>query len=198
MGEVPRRRGLLWKMEQALRPFLPIVSLLATAGLEMKNKIFINKKKRNNYHLWEQLSFLPSQGAIGTRSYSSRCFQQNHRWDPGWACRQEKFFLLKPFHSCRRGSGHQGWGAPGHQAEGGHPSPVLPGSEVQKFNVDDQPLYLPLVKQIVYCHMEWSTRWPTFVSSNQITKNIVYCHREWSTRCGWTSSVKFRRPLNSK
>ena len=47
--------------------------------------------------------------------------------------------FLKSFLSCRRGSGHQGWGAPGHQAEGGHPSSLLPGSEVQ--NVDDQPLY---------------------------------------------------------
>ena len=58
----------------------------------------IYKKKRKNYHLWQQLSFFPSQGAIGTRSYSFGCFWQNHRWDPGWACHQEKIvFEVFPF-----------------------------------------------------------------------------------------------------
>ena len=55
MGEVPRRRGLLWKVEQALRPFLPIVSLLASAGLQMKKAIFVKRKERiitfeSSYH----------------------------------------------------------------------------------------------------------------------------------------------------
>ena len=55
MGEVPRRRGLLWKVEQALCPFLPIVSLLASAGLQMKMAIVVKRKEKiivfkSSYH----------------------------------------------------------------------------------------------------------------------------------------------------
>ena len=137
MGEVPRRRGLLWKMEQALCPFLPIVSLLASAGLQMKKAIVVKRKERiiifkSSYHSCHPKEQF-EQGVI-LLDASGKTIDEIL----GELAIRRKYYL-KPLTSCRRGPGHQGWGAPGHQAEGGHPSPVLPGSEIK--NVDDQPLY---------------------------------------------------------
>ena len=115
------------------------------------------KKKRKNYHLWEQLSFLPSQGAIGTRSYSSGCFRQNYRWDPGWACRQKKIgfwglsFLADEVLATKAGE---------HldikQREGIHHL----FSQGVKFKMWMTILFIFHTnhKQILNCYMEWSTR----------------------------------------
>ena len=102
----------------------------------MKNAIFVKRKERiitfeSSYHFCHPKEQL-EQGVI-LLDASGKTIDEIL----GELSIKRKQFL-KSFLSCRRGPGHQGWGAPGPQAEGGHPSPLLPGSEVQ--NVDDHPL----------------------------------------------------------
>ena len=104
----------------------------------MKNAIFVKRKERiitfeSSYHFCHPKEQL--EKGIILLDASGKTIDEILG---ELAVRRKLYFETFPF-SCRRGPGHQGWGAPGHQAEGGHPPSVLPGSEVQ--DVDDQPLY---------------------------------------------------------
>ena len=68
VGEVPRRRWLLWEVEQAIRPLLPSLALLFASGFHRLLSIFFKK-------------FLI--GATGARSRFAGCHRANHRWDLG-------------------------------------------------------------------------------------------------------------------
>ena len=171
MGEVPRRRGLLWKMEQALRPFLPIVSLLASAGWQMKKAIYVKKEKkelsplraviifaipRSNWN--KELFFWMLLAKPSMRSWVSLPSGENSFWSLS--------FLADEVLATKAGE---------HldikQREGIHHL----FSQGVKFKMWMTSFFIFHTnhKQIYYCHREWSTRWSTFVSSNHITKNSL-------------------------